>query len=192
MLFTSSTSVYAQRDGSWVTEESETNPEETGRLLLETEKLVLDHRYTVARLAGIYGPGRSALVSKLLAGTAIIDPDNDRFVNQAHRDDIACALFLLLTGDLQEAQIYNIVDDEPLLQSACYRWLARRLSRPPPPIGRVAARRKRGDTNKRVSNAKLRSLGWTPQYPTFVDAMEKSILPSFSKLEVPLTANPGS
>ena len=44
MLFTSSTSVYAQRDGSWVTEESETKPaRETGRILLETEELVLGH-----------------------------------------------------------------------------------------------------------------------------------------------------
>jgi hypothetical protein len=30
-----------------------------------------------------------------------------------------------------------------------------------------------------VSNVKLRRSGWTPQYPTFADAMEKSILPSF-------------
>src|SRR4029453_3432382 len=44
MLFTSSTSVYAQRDGSWVTEESRTKPApETGRILLETERLVLGH-----------------------------------------------------------------------------------------------------------------------------------------------------
>ncbi len=75
MLFTSSTSVYAQRDGSWVTEESETKPaRETGRILLETEEFVLGHGGIVARLAGIYGPGRSALLSKFLAGEAIIDP----------------------------------------------------------------------------------------------------------------------
>jgi hypothetical protein len=30
-----------------------------------------------------------------------------------------------------------------------------------------------------VSNAKLRGLGWVAQYPSFVEAMEKSILPSF-------------
>jgi hypothetical protein len=30
-----------------------------------------------------------------------------------------------------------------------------------------------------VSNAKLCSVGWTPQYPTFADGMEKSVLPSF-------------
>ena len=181
LLFTSSTSVYAQSDGSWVTEESETKPvRETSRILLETEKLVLDQRGIVARLAGIYGPRRSALLSKFLEGTAIIDPENDRFVNQLHRDDIATALFFLLGREAEGAQICNVVDDQPILQSECYRWLAQRLNRPLPPIGKSKGPRKRGDSNKRVSNAKLRRLGWTPRYPTFVEAMEKSILPSFA------------
>ena len=57
ILFTSSTSVYAQRDGSWATEESETNPvRETSRILLEVERLILEKSGIVARLAGIYGP----------------------------------------------------------------------------------------------------------------------------------------
>jgi len=183
LLFTSSTSVYAQSDGSWVTEESETKPvRETSRILLETEKLVLDQRGIVARLAGIYGPLRSALLSKFLEGTAIIDSENDRFVNQVHRDDIASALFLLLSRETEGAQIYNVVDDQPILQSECYRWLARRLNRPLPPIGKPKGPRKRGDSNKRVSNARLRRLGWRARYPTFVEAMEKSILPSFGEL----------
>src|SRR4029453_3040566 len=153
MLFTSSTSVYAQRDGSWVTEESDTRPaRETGRILLETEKMVLARGGMVARLAGIYGPGRSALLSKFLAGTAIIDPEKDRFVNQVHRDDIASAVFLLVSGEWQECQIYNVVDDQPMLQSDCYRWLAKRLNRRLPPIRELTEQRKRGDTNKRVSN----------------------------------------
>ncbi len=132
------------------------------------------------RLAGIYGPQRSALLSKFLNGTATIDPNNDRFVNQVHRDDIASALFLLLNRAQTSAQIYNVVDDQPLLQSECYHWLARRLNRPLPPTRKSEQPRKRGDTNKRVSNAKLHQLGWTPDYPTFRDAMEKSILPSFA------------
>jgi len=182
MLLTSSTSVYAQRDGSWVTEESETIPaRETGRVLVETEKLMLERRGTVARLAGIYGPGRSALLGKFLDGTAIIDPENDRFVNQVHRDDIASAIFFLLTREAQRTQIYNVVDDQPMLQIECYRWLAQRLDRPLPPIGKSRGQRKRGDSNKRVSNAKLRSLGWTLQYPTFAEGMEKSVLPGFAE-----------
>jgi nucleoside-diphosphate-sugar epimerase len=138
---------------------------------------VLDRRGTVARLSGIYGPGRSALLSKFLAGTAIIDPENDRYVNQVHRDDIASALFVLVSGEWQQRQIYNVVDNQPMLQSDCYRWLAERLNRPLPPIRALTEQPKRGGTNKRVSNAKLRSLRWTLQYPTLADGMEKSILP---------------
>jgi nucleoside-diphosphate-sugar epimerase len=184
ILFTSSTSVYGQHDSSRVTEESEAKPiRETSRILLETENLVLDKGGIVARLAGIYGPGRSALLTKFLNGTATIDPENDRFVNQVHREDIVSALFLLLNREPQPcAQIYNIVDDEPILQSDCYRWLAQRLNRSLPPIGQSRPQRKRGNTNKRVSNSKLRQLGWAPQYPTFADAMEKSILPSFAEV----------
>jgi nucleoside-diphosphate-sugar epimerase len=184
ILFTSSTSVYAQRDASWVTEGSETKPvTETSRILLEVEKLILEKVGIVVRLAGIYGPRRSALLSKFLNGTATIDPNNDRFVNQVHRDDIASALFLLLNRREQDAgQIYNVVDDQPVLQSECYRWLSQKLNRPLPPIRKSEQPRKRGDTNKRVSNAKLRRSGWTPQYPTFADAMEKSILRSFPEI----------
>jgi nucleoside-diphosphate-sugar epimerase len=184
ILFTSSTSVYAQRDSSWVTEESETKPlRETGQILLEVEKLVVEKGGIVARLAGIYGPRRSALLSKFLNGTATIDPNNDRFVNQVHRDDIASALFLLLNREAHASpQIYNVVDDQPLLQSECFAWLAQRLNRPLPPTRKSEQPRKRGNTNKRVSNAKLRRLGWTPNYPTFADAMERSVLPSFGEV----------
>lgn len=182
ILFTGSTSVYAQRDGSWVTEESETKPlRETSRILLEAERLILEKGGTVARLAGIYGPGRSALLSKLLNGTATIDLNNDRFVNQVHRDDIASALFLLLNSEESAAQIFNVVDDQPLLHSECYRWLAQRLNQPLPPSRKADQPRKRGDSNKRVSNTKLHQLGWTPDYPTFVEAMERSVLQSFAK-----------
>jgi nucleoside-diphosphate-sugar epimerase len=182
VVFTSSSSVYAQTDGSWVTEESETKPtRETGRTLLETENLVLARGGIVARLAGIYGPGRSALLSKFLSGEATVDPESDRFINQVHRDDIAAALFFLLDRQPQGKQIYNVVDDQPIRQSECYRWLAEKLNRPLPSVGKSTREYKRGDSNKRVSNAKLRKLGWTPRYPSFADAMEKSIFQSFGQ-----------
>lgn len=185
IVFTSSTSVYAQENGEWVTEESAAAPQhETGKILRETEELVLSHSGIVARLAGIYGPGRSALLKRFSSGEATIDPENDHFVNQAHRDDIAAALLLLLSRRVDAAQIYNIVDDEPILQSECYGWLAAKLNRPLPPVGGSASGRKRGRSNKRVSNAKLRRLGWTPGYPSFSEAMQRSILPSF---EIPGT-----
>lgn len=189
ILFTSSTSVYGQTDGSWVTETSETEPaRETSRVLLVAEELVRNGGGIVARLAGIYGPGRSALLRKFLAGEATIDPKKDRFINQVHRDDIAAAFLLLMNQKASASGIYNVVDDQPILQSECYRWLGQRLGRAVPPIARPVLSavegskpgRKRGASNKRVNNAKLRSLGWVPRYSNFAQGMEKSVLPSFS------------
>ncbi len=181
LVFTSSTSVYAQTNGEWVTEESAAEPKtETGKILREAEDLVLAKNKVVIRLGGIYGPGRSALLKKFLSGEAIVDPASDRFVNEIHRDDAATAIRLLPKRNDSSGQIYNLVDNEPTLQSECYRWLAAKLNRPPPPAGRSTSKRKRGESNKRVSNAKLRALGWTPRYPNFVAGMEKSVLSSFN------------
>jgi hypothetical protein len=70
------------------------------------------------------------------------------------------------------------VDDQPLTERACYEWLATRLCRPIPPIATAARTGKRGLSNKRVRNAKLRGLGCTPQFPTFAIGMENSVLPA--------------
>jgi nucleoside-diphosphate-sugar epimerase len=181
IVFTSSTSVYAQSRGELVTEESIAEPpHESGQILREAENMILARDGVVARLGGIYGPGRSALLRNFLEGRVGAGVDTDRFINQIHRDDAASAIKLLLKSAATAGQIYNIVDNEPISLSACYRWLAARLNRSLPSIARSGSRRKRGESNKRVSNAKLRSLGWTPQYPTFADGMEKSVLPSFS------------
>ena len=189
-LLTSSTSVYAQKNGEWVTEESAAEPQhETGKILREAEDFVFQHGGIVIRLAGIYGPGRSSLLRKFLAGEARIDAANARYINQVHRDDIASALFSLLNRRIEsqmrvdtERAIFNIADDQPILERECYEWLAARLHRPLPGamVSRLA--RKRGNSNKRVSNQKLRVLGWEPRYPSFQVGMSESVLPNFERL----------
>lgn len=180
-VFTGSTSVYAQTDGEWVDETSPAEPtRETGRVLRETEELVLasggDH--VVARLAGLYGPGRSVLLKRFLAGEATIEGDGSRWLNQIHRDDAARALRRLaaLEHATPAGGIYNVADDTPMTQLALYRSLAERLGRPLPPSGPPDLGRKRGWTSKRVSNARLRTLadgGWQPQFPSFFDTLER-------------------
>ena len=172
LLFTSSTSVYAQADGSRADELSPAEPpRETGRLLRQTEELVLGRGGIVARLAGIYGPGRSVLLRKFFSGEAVIEGDGMRIVNQVHRDDIASALHMLIEKSV--AGIFNVSDDAPMPQLEIYAWLAQRFSMPLPPPGPIDPNRKRGWTSKRVSNAKLRALGWSPQFPSFFDAVKK-------------------
>ena len=182
LLLTSSTSVYAQKDGESVDETSPANPAHArGQILRQTEEMVLSHNGMVARLGGIYGPGRSFLLRKLLAGEAMAEKEGDRFINQTHRDDVVSALFLLAERRADGgSQIYNVVDDQPIRVRDAYHWLSTRLQRPlPAETAKVVSERKRGESNKRVSNEKLRALGWELRYPTFSVAMRESILPSF-------------
>jgi len=180
LLFTSSTSVYAQTDGSSVDESSPAEPcHGKGRILRETEDLVLAAGGIVLRLGGIHGPGRSAIVTKFLrsertAGAA------ERFINQIHRDDIVTALMLLAQErDKCSGEIFNVVGDRPITAKTAEEWLATRLKKPVPAVAGAGSLGKRGQSNKRVSNRKLRALGWEPRYPTFEVAMSESILPSF-------------
>lgn len=171
LVFTSSTSVYAQTDGEWVTEDSPAEPDrETGCLLRETEDFVVTQNGIVTRLAGIYGPGRSVLLRKFFDGTAVIEGDGTKWINQAHRDDIASALVHLVAAKARG--IFNVNDDTPIMQRDVYARLAERFDRPLPPSGAIDLNRKRGWTNKRVSNARLHALGWQPRYPSFFDAVE--------------------
>ena len=178
-LFISSTSVYAQNTGEWVSEKSPADPKhETGRILRQAENLVCEHKGIVVRLGGLYGPNRSALLRKFLAGEVKIDPERDRFMNQIHRDDAAAAIQFLLSRPEAAGQIYNLVDNEPSLLTECYRWLANKLNHPVASSVTSTTKRKRGDSNKRVSNAKLRALGWAPCYPSFAEGMDRSVLPT--------------
>jgi nucleoside-diphosphate-sugar epimerase len=171
LVFTSSTSVYAQTDGAWVTEESEAAPDrETGRVLREAEDFLLERGGTVTRLAGIYGPGRSVLLRKFFEGEARIEGEGTRWINQAHRDDIASALARLVMNGA--TGLFNVADDHPMTQRTIYEWLAKRFGYPTPPSGPIDPDRKRGWTSKQVSNAKLRALGWAPRFPSFFDAVE--------------------
>jgi nucleoside-diphosphate-sugar epimerase len=176
LLFTSSTSVYAQTDGSWVTEDSPAVPDrETGRILREAEEIVLAGGGLVARLSGIYGPHRSTILKKFLAGEATIEEDGRRFLNLIHRDDAARGILHLVTefhSSDTKSQIYNLSDSHPLTQLECYAALAERFGLPRPSSAPRDLNRKRGWTNKRVSNDKLHGTGWKPQFPCFLDAVE--------------------
>jgi nucleoside-diphosphate-sugar epimerase len=174
LIFTSSTSVYAQTDGSIVTETELAKPErETGKILRETEELVLAHHGTVLRLAGIYGPGRCVPLQKLFSGEAIMEGNGERVINSIHRDDAVSAFCLAASHRWQG--IFNVADNTPVTQLEWFQWVCARLGRPVPPFVPRDLNRKRAWTSKKVSNAKLRSMGWSPEYPSFREGVEELI-----------------
>lgn len=173
LLFTSSTSVYAQTGGESVTEDSPAQPlQETGKILRDAEDQVLRKSGIVARLSGIYGPGRCIHLQRFLDGTAVIESGTSRFLNQIHRDDIVTAVILLLRlRQTTAGQVYNVSDGDHLTQRSCYEALAQFFQRPLPPEGPSDSDKKRGWTHKRVDSSKLRALGWEPKYPSLLDAL---------------------
>ncbi len=171
ILYTSSTSVYGQTDGSEVTEESPTETSTaTGRILRETEELVLARGGIVTRLAGIYGPSRGAMLRRFQAGESTLDGDGERWLNTIHRDDAVAAIADLISTE-SATGLYNVADNGGITQLAAFKFLAKKLKRPLPPSVPPNPARKRGFSNKQVSNAKLRHLGWTAQFPTFLDGL---------------------
>lgn len=184
-IYTSSTSVYGQTDGSVVKESSPAEPAvETSRVLVETEKLILEafHRdkfpAIILRVAGIYGPDRGHWFKQFLKNEARMDGDGAHFLNMIHRDDVAgCITAALKRG--RPGEIYNAVDDEPVKQRTFFEWLGAALGKYPPPSAPndPGEGRKRGITNKRVSNRKLKmELGYQFKYPNFRKGYSDEIL----------------
>src|SRR2546430_10041388 len=128
-VYTGSTSVYGQTDGSLVTETSATEPKaETARILVETEKVLLqaasaNFPAVILRVAGIYGPGRGYWFKQFLRGEAMIEGKGERYLNMVHRDDVVGAVIAGLEGG-KLGEIYNAVDDEPVTQLDLFKWLA--------------------------------------------------------------------
>lgn len=171
MVLVSSTGVYGQEDGRWVDEETDPEPADaTGRILLEGEGVARGAagRGVVLRLGGIYGPGRTRTVQRVVSGEAGC-PGEDRYGNRIHRDDAASAARHLLNLEDPDP-VYIGVDRDPAPLRDVYRWIAEQAGVPDPcGSGRSEsweASGRRG-TNKRCSSERLVRSGFEFRYPTF-------------------------
>lgn len=163
-LLVSSTSVYAQSDGSWVNEQAASSPDKfNGRVLLEMEALarVCCKGTVVARLSGIYGPGRERLIQAASSADAVKYEANG-FNNRIHIDDAGAALAHLLCLD-NPKELYLVSDDLPVAKYDVVSWLAKKTGHPAParlPLQGAAS-------GKRVSNQRLRESGYRFKYPDY-------------------------
>ena len=186
LVYTSSTGVYGDHDGDWVDEGTPLDPgTEKTRVLAEAERVALEEATqagiegTVARFAGLYGPGRYRL-ERYVEG-----PVTAGYLNMVHRDDAAGAVRFLLDRDLARGEVVLVVDDEPVDKHAFADWLADQIGRDPPPKRTIGERLAEGDLSatardriraqKRCSNAGLRGLGYAFAYPTFREGYRAAI-----------------
>jgi nucleoside-diphosphate-sugar epimerase len=171
VILVSSTGVYGQSDGRWVDEDTPPEPADvTGRILLEGEAVVREvaGQGVVLRLGGIYGPGRTTTLRRVLDGDAGC-PAPDRYGNRIHRDDAAAAIRHLM-GLPDPAPVYIGVDRDPAPLRDVYRWIAAEGGAPDPcrddtPESWEASGRR--GTNKRCSSERLVASGFQFRYPTY-------------------------
>ncbi len=186
LVYTSSTGVYGDHDGGWVDEATPIDPTtEKTRVLAAAERIALEATEragidgTVARFAGLYGPGRYRL-RRYLDG-----PVTAGYLNMVHRDDAAGAIRHLLETNGARGKPVVVVDDEPVDKHPFADWLADECGVPRPEKRSVeeriadgdssAAARRRLRTSKRCSNDRLRSLGYEFAYPTFREGYRDAI-----------------
>jgi nucleoside-diphosphate-sugar epimerase len=177
--YLSTTGVYGDRGGDWVDEDSAlapTGPRGERRLAAERAWLELQRRHGlpvhVFRLAGIYGPGRSAF-DQARAGTARRIDKPGQVFSRIHVDDIATVLEASIARP-NPGRAYNICDDEPAPPAEVVAQACALLGLEPPPLVPYEAAalspmaRSFYRDNKRVSNRRIKEeLGVSLAYPDY-------------------------
>lgn len=177
--YLSSTGVYGDQQGAWVDEGSPTGiGRRNARSDADAQWMELGAR--VFRLPGIYGPGRSALDRVRQSKARRIDLPGQVF-SRVHVDDIASGVIAAMTGDAP-AGAYNLGDDLPASGNAVTEYACQLLGIEPPPLETLEeadlSEMARGfySENRRVANGKAkRMLGWSPEYPTYVEGLSDLI-----------------
>ncbi|MEZ5851441.1 MAG: SDR family oxidoreductase [Hyphomicrobiaceae bacterium] len=181
--YLSTVGVYGDHAGGWVDEATPPAPvsqRSRWRVAAEAEWLAAGAACAVPvqvfRLAGIYGPGRSAIDS-LRAGTArrIVKPG--QVFNRIHVEDIATTVLAGMAHP-EATGLFNVTDDEPAPPQDVVAFAASLLGVPPPPempfeTAELSpmARSFYGET-KRVANGRIkRALGVTLRYPSYREGL---------------------
>ena len=171
LVYTGSTGVFGQRDGGVVSEATPPAPASpSAEVLVEAERLVLWGSLGVSacllRLSGLYGPGRSGLLTRVREGRLSLGPDDDAYMNFCHLDDAVS--FVLAALDRGEpGATYHGSDAAPTRRREVVAWIAGQLG-VRPARGEAPA----GGPNRAIDSTLTRqALGVTLRYPSFRDGL---------------------
>lgn len=115
VVYLSTSGVYGDRAGGWVTEESQPEPgSDRARRRLDAERQLLNFKQqhpiqlVILRVGGIYGPGRLP-VRRIREGIPIIHEQLAPKTNRIHADDLA-TICLAAARHGRDNEIYNVSD----------------------------------------------------------------------------------
>tara|TARA_Y100000589_G_scaffold253175_1_gene241863 strand:- start:104 stop:1000 length:897 start_codon:yes stop_codon:yes gene_type:complete len=186
--YLSTTGVYGNTFGEWVSESNPVNPiqeRSKRRLLCEHEWINSSLPTQIFRLPGIYGPGRSTLDSILKNNVKVIFKEHQVF-SRVHVADIANAIIYLIKNknNLNFHKIINIADNNPSSQIEVIRYAYQLLKMEmPEPLNFEEAKNNLSpialsfwEENRRVSNSLLcNELGYNLIYKDYKSGLKNCL-----------------
>ena len=174
IFYVSSTRVYAESGGAWVTEDSSLAQQGYAALsLIAAEQTMLQAGLplTIVRFAGIYD-GRAQFYLNRIKQGVWSSPEPEVYTNRIHRDD--CAGFLAHLITLSEngktlAPVYNGSDGAPATRYEIERHLAARAGFKPPETVLPASTL---HDHKRVANPRLVASGYQLKFSSYRDGYQ--------------------
>lgn len=177
-VYSGSTGLFGQRDGSEVDEDTPPHPTgPTGSVLAEAEAAILDAATAglparIVRLSGLYGPGRSWMIDRVRRGLMALGPGDEAWLNACHLDDAAETLIAALDRG-RDGAIYHATDEAPLRRRELIGFVAEKL-------GIIPARQETGPSaglpNRRIVGTRTRAeLGLVCRWPS----LREGLLPFF-------------
>ncbi len=172
LVYTGSTGVFGQRDGSDVDERTPPLPASpAAEVLVEAEGLVLEAaargvRASLLRLSGLYGPGRVGIVDRVRAGRLALGPGDGAWMNFCHLADAATFVIAALDR-ARPGAVHHGSDAAPARRREVVEWISARLGIEPP----------RGDgpppgPDRRILSAGTRrALGVSLAFPSFREGL---------------------
>lgn len=208
-IYLSSSSVYGDHGGEWIDESTPCHPSSPyGRMRHDIERHLLQRDMAfpihIARLVGIYGPGRT-LVEYIKSGRYRLVDGGKKITNRIHVHDIARALLAIIEKARDEHQIFNLTDGHPQAVRDLVEYVCDHTGLTKPPVETLeeyAARKNdpnavaRWKKQVRVRNDRLRrELDFELIYPDvfagYKAILEASSGPRPTEIKNPSNSAPG-
>lgn len=190
MVLISTTAVYGDCQGAWITEDYPVNPQtDRGKRRLDAERTCRDWAkrngvpLVILRVGGIYGPGRLP-VARLQKGLPILREEESPYTNRIHQDDLAniCVVAAeYMKNAAHSVEIFNVADGHPGTMSQYFKDVAKACGIPlPPEVSREEAQQQMTAgmlsylrESRRIDNSKLiNELRLTLKYPTLEEGLK--------------------
>lgn len=189
VVYLSTSGVYGDCGGAWVTEETPVNAQTSrAKRRLDAETTLqewgrhLGVPVVILRVTGIYGPGRLPLV-RLQQGHPVLVETESPPTNRIHADDLA-AVCIAAAEKADDGEIFNVSDGQPGTMTQYFNAAADLLGLPrPPQVTMAEARQVMAPMmlsylteTRRMDNRKMRErLGVTLRYPELESGLKNVV-----------------